>query len=54
LARELLADLEGLYETEIEKLWVDAAIRCDEDLDKGTGRAFPAEEVLERARARRK
>ncbi|MEW6185880.1 MAG: addiction module protein [Thermodesulfobacteriota bacterium] len=54
LARELLASLEGMSEAEIEKLWVDEAIRRDEEIDKGTGRAFPAEEVLERARTRRK
>jgi hypothetical protein len=50
LARELLASLETMSEAEIEKLWVDEAIRRDEELDKGTGRAFPAEE----ARTRRK
>jgi hypothetical protein len=54
LARELLASLETMSEAEIEKLWVDEAIRRDEELDKGTGRAFPAEEVFERARTRRK
>ncbi len=54
LARELLASLETMSDAEIEKLWVDEAIRRDEELDKGTGRAFPAEEVLKRARDRRK
>ena len=54
LARELLASLEALSEAEIEKLWVDEAIRRDEELDKGTGKAFPAEEVFKRARDRRK
>jgi hypothetical protein len=54
LARELLASLEAMSDDEIEKLWVDEAIRRDEELDKGTGRAFPAEEVFKRARDRRK
>lgn len=54
LARELLASLETMSDDEIEKLWLDEAIRRDEELDKGTGRAFPAEEVFKRARDRRK
>jgi hypothetical protein len=54
LARELLASLDAMSEAEIEKLWVDEAIRRDEELDRGAARAHPAEEVLERARARRK
>ena len=54
LARELLASLDAMSEAEIEKLWVDEAIQRDTELDSGTARAYPAEEVLERARARRK
>jgi len=54
LARELLASLDTVSETEIEKLWIDEAIRRDEELDSGTARAYPADEVLARARARRK
>ncbi|MEO0249067.1 MAG: addiction module protein [candidate division WOR-3 bacterium] len=54
LARELLASLDGLSEAEIEKLWIDEAIRRDEELDSGTARAYPADEVLARARTRRK
>ena len=54
LARELLASLDTLSEAEIEKLWLDEAIRRDEELDSGTARAYPADEVLARARARRK
>ena len=53
LARELLASLEGLSEAEVEKLWLDEAVRRDEELDSGTARAHPADEVLNRARARR-
>ncbi len=53
-ARELLASLEGLSAAEVEKLWIDEAVRRDEELDRGTARAYPADEVLDRARARRK
>lgn len=54
LARELLASLDVMSEAEIEKLWIDEAIRRDDDLDKGTVHTYPADEVLARARARRK
>jgi putative addiction module component (TIGR02574 family) len=54
LARELLASLDTMNEDEIEKLWIDEAIRRDVELDSGTARAYPADEVFARARARRK
>jgi hypothetical protein len=54
LARELLASLDDMSDAEIERLWVDEAIRRDNELDEGTARAYPANEVLSRARARRK
>ncbi|MBM4029299.1 MAG: addiction module protein, partial [Planctomycetes bacterium] len=54
LARELLASLDALSEADIEKLWLNEAIRRDEELDSGTARAYPADEVLSRVRARRK
>jgi hypothetical protein len=54
LARELLASLDAMSEAEIEKLWMDEAIRRDEELDSGAARAYPADEVLARVRARRK
>ncbi len=54
LARELLASLDAMSEAEIEKLWVDEAIRRDKELDSGAARVYPADEVLARARARRK
>lgn len=54
LARELLASLDAMSEAEIEKLWIDEAIRRDEELDSGAAHAYPADEVLIRARARRK
>ena len=54
LARELLASLDTLSETEIEKLWMDEAARRDEELDSGAARAYPADQVLDWARASRK
>lgn len=54
LARELLSSLDALSEAEIEKLWIEEAMRREEALDKGLARSFPAEEVLTRARKNRK
>lgn len=54
LARALLASLDPISEEEIEKLWIDEAIRRDEELDRGAARAYPADEVLARVRAHRK
>jgi len=53
-ARERLASLDNMTDAEVEQLWVDEAIRRDEELDNGVAQAFPAEEVLARARNRRK
>jgi hypothetical protein len=41
LARELLASLDVMNEAEI-KLWIDEAIRRDEELDSGAARVYPA------------
>jgi len=54
LARELLASLDAMSEAEVDRLWIDEAIRRDGDLDSGAARAYPADEVLARARTRRK
>jgi hypothetical protein len=40
--------------SELEQLWLDEAIRRDDELDSGVAQAFPAEEVLARARENRK
>jgi hypothetical protein len=42
-----------MSEAEIEKLWIDEAIRRDDELDSGEARAYPVDEVLARVRARR-
>ncbi len=54
LARELLVSLDKMNEAEIENLWIDEAIRRDEELDCGSAQAAPAAEVLANACARRK
>ena len=54
LARELLTSLDDMSESEIEELWLLEAVRRDEELDDGTARFYPADEVFTRARARRK
>jgi hypothetical protein len=53
LARVLLASLDGMSDAETERLWLDEAIARDDELDRGSARAYPAGEVLARARARR-
>jgi hypothetical protein len=53
LARVLLASLDGMSDAETEKLWIDEAVARDDELTGGTARAYPADEVLARARARR-
>jgi putative addiction module component (TIGR02574 family) len=54
LARELLASLDKMSEAEIEELWLQEAMRRDEELGTGTAQSCPADEVFSRARARRK
>jgi hypothetical protein len=54
LAKELLASLDAMNDAEIERLWIDEAIRRDDELDNGSARLAPADEVLARARANRK
>jgi hypothetical protein len=53
LARELLHSLDDLSDAEIEKLWVDEAIRRDADLDDDAADSHPADDVFRRARASR-
>ncbi|MBN1567195.1 MAG: addiction module antitoxin RelB [Acidobacteria bacterium] len=51
--RANLARLDTLTESEIEELWLQEAIRRDEELDKGNAHSYSAGEVFNRARARR-
>ena len=52
LLRELVADLDGEIEAEVESRWVDEAERRHRELSEGVVETVPAEKVLERARAR--
>jgi hypothetical protein len=52
LARDILSTLDDLPEDEIERLWIDEALRRDAELDAGTARSIPADEVFAAARAR--
>ena len=52
LAHALLLSLDDLSEAEIEKLWLDEAIRRDEEIEAGKVALRQAEEVFRDARAR--
>ena len=52
LASELIVSLDDLSESEIERLWLDEAVRRDAEVDNGTARLIPADEVFAAARAR--
>ena len=54
LARELLASLDNLSVAEVESLWIDEAIRRDNDLEAGHAVAHSADEVIMRLRNRRR
>jgi len=53
LARELLASLDALSDSEIERLWLDEAERRLAQLESGNATADPSDVVLARVRARR-
>ena len=52
LAHALLLSLDELSESEIGKLWLEEAIRRDEEMDAGKLDGRSAEEVFRDARAR--
>ncbi len=54
LAHVLLNSLDTLSDAQVERLWLEEAARRDAELDSGTATARPADEVLARARARRR
>ncbi|OHE17298.1 MAG: addiction module antitoxin RelB, partial [Syntrophobacterales bacterium GWC2_56_13] len=54
LAKELLASLDSMSESELQTLWEDEAIRRDDEIDQGSARLDPISGALNRARARRK
>ena len=54
LLRDLVADLDGDDEKDIEGAWLAEAQRRHEELRSGTVEAVPAEEVFRKAHARLK
>ena len=52
LAQILLRSLEDLSEEEIDRLWIEEAVRRDAELDSGTARAREAGDVFRDALAR--
>jgi putative addiction module component (TIGR02574 family) len=53
LARELLVSLDDLSETEIEQLWLQEAVRRDEEMATGKVKPIPIDEVFAELRASR-
>jgi len=54
LLRDLVADLDGAPDKEIEAAWLAEAQKRYEELRSGTVKAVPADEVIRKARARLK
>jgi hypothetical protein len=52
MAHELLNSLESLSDAQIERLWVEEAIRRSAELDAGLAGTVSAEDAIARARAR--
>ena len=54
LLRDLIADLDGAMDEDVEKAWLEEAERRYKELQEGEVVLIPAEEVFARARARLK
>jgi len=52
LASDLLLSLDSLSGAEVERLWLEEASRRDAEIDAGTARLIPGDQVLADARAR--
>ncbi len=53
LARDLLASLDDLSEAEVQRLWLEEAVRRDEEMASGKVRPIPMDEVFAELRASR-
>jgi len=51
LLRALLEELDGPPDADVERAWLEEAIRRSHELDAGTVQAIPADEVFTKARA---
>jgi putative addiction module component (TIGR02574 family) len=54
LLRDLIADLDGSMDEDVEKAWIEEAERRYKELKEGEVELIPAEEVFSKARARLK
>jgi len=52
LAQKLLRSLEDISEEEIDRLWIEEALRRDAEFDTGTAKARDAKDVFRDALAR--
>ena len=52
LLRDLIADLDGGMDKDVEKAWLEEAERRYKEVKEGNVELIPAEEVFARARAR--
>jgi len=53
LARDLLLSLDDLSEAEVERLWLEEAVRRDEEMASGKVEPIPMDEVFAELRASR-
>jgi putative addiction module component (TIGR02574 family) len=54
LARHLLVSLDDLSEAEVERLWLEEAVRRDEEMASGKVQPIPMDEVFAELRSARK
>jgi putative addiction module component (TIGR02574 family) len=54
LARDLLVSLDELSEAEVERLWLEEAVRRDEEMASGKVQPIPMDEVFAELRSARK
>jgi len=54
LLRDLIADLDGSMDEDVEKAWIEEAERRYKELKGGAAELIPAKEVFTQARARLK
>ena len=54
LARDILHSLDDLSQTEVERLWLEEAVRRDEEMASGRVQPIPMDEVFAELRASRK
>jgi hypothetical protein len=52
LAKELLVSLDTLSDAEVEQLWIEEAIRRDDEIDRKVAQLRPSDKVFKQARNR--